>query len=47
MTTSTKVVVNGVDSSKIEDALFKKEKKAKKQGEDKFFAEAGKVSFFC
>lgn len=44
ITTSTKVSLNGVDVSKVEDALFKKEKKSKKQGEDKFFAESGKVS---
>lgn len=43
LTTSTKVSVNGVDVSKIDDATFKKEKKSKKQGENKFFAEAGKV----
>lgn len=44
ITTSAKVNIAGVDSAKIDDALFKKEKKSKKQGEDKFFAEAGKVS---
>jgi large subunit ribosomal protein L6e len=43
ITTSTKVSLNGVDTTKVEDALFKKEKTAKKQGADKFFAEAGKV----
>jgi len=43
MTTSTKVALNGVDVSKIEDSLFKKEKKSKKQGESKFFAESAKV----
>jgi large subunit ribosomal protein L6e len=45
LTTSTKVDLKGVDVSKIDDALFKKEKQAKKAGEKKFFAEAGKVSF--
>jgi large subunit ribosomal protein L6e len=44
ITTSTKVAVNGVDVAKINDALFKKEKKSKKQGEEKFFAEGAKVS---
>lgn len=44
LTTSTKVPVAGVDSSKIDDALFKKEKKSKKQGDKKFFAEGDKVS---
>ena len=44
ITTSTKVALNGVDVSKIDDALFKKEKKSKKQGEEKFFAESAKVS---
>jgi large subunit ribosomal protein L6e len=44
VTTSTKVNVNGVDASKVEDALFKREKKAKKSKEEKFFAEAAKVT---
>jgi large subunit ribosomal protein L6e len=43
LTTSTKVDLKGVDASKIDDALFKKEKKAKKAGEEKFFNEAAKV----
>lgn len=46
ITTSTKVPLTGLDVSKIEDAMFKKEKKSKKQGEDKFFVESGKVYFF-
>lgn len=45
ITTSTKVGLNGVDVAKIEDSLFKKEKKSKKQGEEKFFAESAKVLF--
>lgn len=45
LTTSTKVNINGVDVAKIDDALFKREKKAKKSNEDKFFAESAKVSF--
>jgi large subunit ribosomal protein L6e len=44
LTTSTKVDLKGADVSKIDDALFKKEKKSKKAGESKFFAEASKVS---
>lgn len=44
ITSSTKVDVKGVDVSKIDDGLFKKEKKSKKQGEEKFFAESAKVS---
>jgi large subunit ribosomal protein L6e len=44
LTTSTKVNVNGVDVSKIDDALFKREKKAKRSQEEKFFAESAKVS---
>lgn len=40
LTTSTKVDIKGVDVTKIDDALFKKEKKAKKSQEEKFFAEA-------
>lgn len=44
LTTSTKVDIKGADASKIEDGLFKKEKKAKKAGENKFFAESAKVS---
>jgi large subunit ribosomal protein L6e len=45
LTTSTKVDLKGVDVAKFDDALFKKEKKSKKQGEDKFFAESAKVTF--
>ena len=44
MTTSTKVDLKGVDVSKIDDTLFKKEKQAKKAGEEKFFAEGAKVT---
>jgi large subunit ribosomal protein L6e len=44
VTTSTKVNVTGVDSSKVDDALFKREKKAKKSKEEKFFAEGAKVT---
>ena len=43
MTTSTKVDIKGADVTKIDDALFKKEKKSKKAGESKFFNEASKV----
>ena len=43
LSTSTKVDFKGVDVSKVEDALFKKEKQAKKAGEEKFFAESSKV----
>ncbi len=43
ITTSTKVDVKGVDVSKIDEAIFKKEKKSRKQGEEKFFAESAKV----
>ena len=43
VTTTTKVDLAGVDTAKITDALFKKEKKAKSASEDKFFAES-KVS---
>ena len=39
LSTSTKVDITGVDASKIEDALFKKEKAAKKSQGEKFFAE--------
>ncbi len=39
VTTSCKVDLAGVDTAKITDALFKKEKKAKSASEDKFFAE--------
>ena len=46
ITTSTKVNLAGVDVSKVDDALFKREKKSKKQGEEKFFAESGKVTIF-
>jgi large subunit ribosomal protein L6e len=42
LTTSTKVDIKGVDASKIVDGLFKKDAKAKKAGENKFFADAGK-----
>jgi len=42
LTTSTKVDLNGVDVSKVSDALFKKEKKAKSSEEQKFFAESKK-----
>lgn len=45
ITTSTKVALNGVDVTKIDDSLFKKEKKSKKQGEEKFFAESTQVNF--
>ena len=44
LTTSTKVNVNGIEVSKVNDALFKREKKAKKSTEEKFFAESAKVS---
>lgn len=44
MTTTTKVDLAGVDTSKIDDSLFKKEKKAKSTHEEKFFAES-KVTF--
>jgi large subunit ribosomal protein L6e len=43
ITTSTKVDIKGVDASKIEETLFKKEKKAK-GSEEKFFSEASKVN---
>ena len=43
LTTSTKVSIAGVDVAKVEDALFKKEKTAKKQGAEKFFKEAAQV----
>ena len=42
MTTSTKVDIKGADVSKIDDALFKKDAKSKKAGENKFFAESAK-----
>lgn len=45
LTTSTKVDIKGVDTSKIEDELFKREKKSKKSQEQKFFAESSKVRF--
>jgi large subunit ribosomal protein L6e len=45
LTTSTKVDIKGVDVSKIDDALFKKDSKAKKAGENKFFAESAKVRY--
>ena len=44
MSTSTKVDIKGVDASKIDDALFKKDAKAKKAGENKFFADSAKKS---
>lgn len=47
LTTSTTVDIKGVDASKIDDALFKKEKVAKKAGENKFFAESAKVRDDC
>ena len=40
ITTSTKVSLKGIDTSKIEDALFAKEKKSKKTKEEKFFGES-------
>ena len=43
MTTSTKVDLKGVNVNNIEDQFFKKEKKAGKSQEEKFFAEASKV----
>jgi large subunit ribosomal protein L6e len=42
LTTSTKVDLKGVDASKIDDKLFKREKKSK-SSEEKFFAESNKV----
>eukprot|EP00347_Sterkiella_histriomuscorum_P012436 403368581 len=42
ITTSTKINIGSVDVAKVDDALFKKSTQSKKQGEDKFFAEAGK-----
>jgi large subunit ribosomal protein L6e len=42
LTTSTKVDLKGVDAAKIDDKLFKKEKKSK-GSEEKFFAEGSKV----
>ena len=45
MTTSTKVEIKGADVTKIDDALFKKEKQAKKSEDSKFFAEGSKVFF--
>lgn len=44
ITTSTKVNIAGVDVAKVDDTLFKREKKAKKSNEEKFFAESAKVS---
>ena len=44
ITTSTKVDLANVDVSKVEDKLFKKEKKSKSVSEDKFFAES-KVNY--
>ena len=46
LTTSTKVDIKGVDVAKVDDALFKKEKQAKKATEEKFFAEGAKVRTF-
>jgi large subunit ribosomal protein L6e len=43
LSTTTKVDIKGIDASKIEDTLFKREKKAKKAGEEKFFAESKEV----
>ncbi len=43
LTTSTVVDLKGVDVSKFDDALFKRERKARKQGESQFFAESAKV----
>jgi len=46
LTTSTKVDLKGVDVTKIDDKLFKKEKKSKSSSEEKFFAaDPKKVSF--
>ena len=47
LSTSTKVDVTGVDVAKIDDALFKKEKAAKKSQGEKFFAENKEVSVYC
>lgn len=44
LTTSTKVDIKGADVAKVDDALFKREKKAKKAQESQFFAEGAKVS---
>ena len=44
LSTSTKVDIKGVDASKINDALFKKDAKAHKAGENKFFADSAKKS---
>lgn len=44
ITTSTKVDLKGVNVGNIEDEFFKKEKKSGKS-EEKFFAEASKVTF--
>ena len=46
LTTSTKVDLKGVDASKIDDKLFKREKKSKNSQEEKFFAESNKVRSF-
>ena len=43
LTTSTKVDLKGVDATKVDDKLFKKEKKKGSQ-EEKFFAEGAKVT---
>lgn len=44
LTTSTKVDIKGVDASKVDDKLFKKDKKTKGSQESKFFAEGAKVT---
>ena len=46
LTTSTKVDLKGVDASKIDDKLFKREKKSKNSQEEKFFADSNKVRIF-
>ena len=45
ITTSTKVDLAGVDVTKVDDALFKREKAAKKGKDEKFFAENKEVRF--
>lgn len=44
MTTSTKVDLKNVDVSKIDDAIFKKEKKAQGSKDEKIFAESKVLS---
>ena len=44
VTTSAKVDLKGVNVNNVEDEFFKKEKKAGKSQEEKFFSEASKVS---